>query len=120
MEMRKRTNKKDLPYEYRRILSLLRKGKENTIIVKEIIQLTGYKDQFIRKCVSDLVNKHWWPVGTSNDYGSLGYYLMTKEDERESTYKNFRSRAKHIFKRSRVIKNVELIDESEDLMDDVI
>ncbi|MBP1934888.1 hypothetical protein [Ammoniphilus resinae] len=105
---RHKTKKEDLPTANRKVLSLLRHGMANAITVREIISLTGYKDQEIRRSVQELVVKFGYLIGTSNDREHPGFYLIESEDERDATVQNLRGRIKQIYKRMSTIRNGEL------------
>lgn len=102
-----------LPYEARRILSLLRPGQKNSMMVKEICRLTGYRDEFIRVMGRRLLMEFGWPIGTSNDLDTPGLYLMQSEDERKRTFRNLYGRARQIADRAYVVNEIRLIDPKE-------
>lgn len=106
-----KTQKEDVPTANRIVLSLLRKGIANAITVREIISLTGYKNQEVRRLVQELVVTYKYKIGTSNESGRQGYYLIETEDERKATIRNLRGRMKHLYKRVKSLRDGDLENE---------
>lgn len=98
--------KKELPYEYKRVLSLIPEGSHKPIRVADIRRLTGYSDVLVRDIVSKLIVSYHFPIGTSNARGRSGYYWITNPDERKDAVKNLKSRAYKILLRADTLENM--------------
>jgi hypothetical protein len=103
-----KVKEKDLPTGHRKVLSLIRHGKANATTVKEILTLVGGTDKEIRKTVQELVVKYGFLIGTSNEIGMQGFYLIENEDERKAAIKNLRGRIRHLFRRVKALRKGDL------------
>lgn len=91
---------------YKRILSLIGRGKDNAKTVSYISKLLGIPSQAVREAVSDMVVKYEIGIGTSNTKGTSGYYLISNDSEKQETARNLRSRAMKILERANVISSL--------------
>ncbi|MGG4156883.1 MULTISPECIES: hypothetical protein [Bacteria] len=103
----------DLPDVHKQIVGLIGYGKERATTVSYISKLTGIGSTTIRSIVSEAVVKYRAPIGTCNEAGKCGYYIISNEDEKQDTVRNLRSRAFKILNRAETINKLSPKDQQE-------
>lgn len=96
----------DLPEIHKQVVGLIGYGKGRATTVSYISKLTGFSGVTVRRIVSEAVVKYGAPVGTCNEIGKGGYYIISNEDEKSDTVRNLRSRALKIFMRAEAINSL--------------
>lgn len=106
----------ELPDIHRKVVGLIGYGKERTTTVSQIAKLTGLGSTTVRNIVSEAVVKYGAPIGTSNDLGRGGYYIISNEVEKGETVRNLRSRALKIWNRANVIDDLPSVNQEKFLL----
>lgn len=96
---------KDLPEIYQKVLVMIPQGSYKPVRVSDISKLTGICGVTVREIVSKLIVTHGYKIGTCNEAGKGGYYMIETADEKEATVRNLRGRAFKILKRANAIEN---------------
>lgn len=95
-----------LPEINKRVVGLIGYGKERTTTVSYISKLTGIGPTTVRRIVSESIVKYGAPIGTCNEEGRGGYYIISNDAEKKDTVRNLRSRGSKILKRADVIEKL--------------
>lgn len=95
----------NLPELYKKVLVMIPKGSDKPVKVSEISKLTGIGSVTVREIVSKLRVTYGYKIGTSNEAGRSGYYIIETAEEKEATIRNLRSRAYKILKVANAIEN---------------
>ncbi|MDI3480809.1 MAG: hypothetical protein PWQ97_464 [Tepidanaerobacteraceae bacterium] len=76
-------------------------GRDNAISVPEFAKRMELKEYVARRLVKHLVEKHYWPIGSSTQ-PPPGYYIITEDKEILWTKASLIHRALSILERARV------------------
>lgn len=109
----------ELPFDHKRVLSIIPDGLENSITCKDIEKLTGLSSVKIRQIINQLVIKYGFVVGASNKPGMQGFYIPNGEQEELLAILNLRSRRLAIIERERALINNVANSYQMDLLEDI-
>lgn len=102
----KNTTSKELPFHYKRVLSLIPEGSDKPITAKQISDLTGLSVREVRAVISKLILKYSIPIGSINTKEKHGNYIITDDEERDKTAKTMRKLAYSLLARAYVIEKI--------------
>lgn len=106
----------DLPDVHKKVVGLIGYGKDRATTVSYISKLTGIGSTAVRSIVSEAVVKYKAPIGTCNEAGKGGYYIISNEEEKHDTVRNLRSRAIKIMQRADAIAKLPAEDQKRFLL----
>ncbi|RYI25079.1 hypothetical protein EVU96_25025 [Bacillus infantis] len=96
----------ELPEPHKRVVCLIGYGKDRATQVSYIAKLTGLGDSTVRSLVAEAVVKYGMPIGTCNEAGRSGLYIISNNEEKNDTVRNLKSRAKKILQRANAISKM--------------
>ncbi|WP_060667130.1 hypothetical protein [Bacillus sp. CHD6a] len=105
-----------LPEVHKKVVGLIGYGKERSTTVSQISKLTGLGSTTVRNIVSEAVVKYGAPIGTCNEAGKGGYYIISNDIEKGDTVRNLRSRAMKILKRANAIEKLPAAEQQKFLL----
>lgn len=92
--------KNSLPYNYKLVESVLREGKQSATTTRDILTLTGLKDQRqIHEIIEQLIMKYGYVIGASRKGKYRGYYLVSNQDELKDTLHSYNEQIQTMLKR---------------------
>lgn len=89
-----------------RVLELLPVGHRQAIHARRLAKLAGQHERKSRELINHLVVEHGLPIGSSNEPGSAGYFIINDEEDLEIASRHLKLRASKIFQRARALEKL--------------
>jgi len=95
-------NRKKLPEKYRIVADSIRVGKQNAILLSDIMIIADIQDRRNGYLIiEELINKHGYVIGASKKGVHRGYYIPADEREFQEVARTFKQSVDSMHKRYR-------------------
>ncbi|SCT24848.1 pathogenicity island protein [Staphylococcus caeli] len=105
--------KQTLPDDHLQVLNVIRNASDKYITKIKILNQLGYEynstnERWIRLVISNLIERHEYPIGCSYKKGQRGYYMISNKDEQQQAMHSIKRLIDGNVRRYEAIKKLEV------------
>ncbi|MDW4312492.1 pathogenicity island protein [Staphylococcus saprophyticus] len=113
MTLVKEKKKQILPDDHLQVLNVIRNAPSKYITKEKILNQLGYQinstnERWIRSVISNLIERHEYPIGCSYKKGQRGYYMISNKEEQQQAMYSIQRLIDGSVRRYEAIKKLEV------------